>query len=78
MLKRIKHNKNCKNPHKKGVTFNVQDRVVIQNALSGKWEDFGKIVGIRMSGQSFVIFTESTNKLIVRNRKFVKKFVGGQ
>ena len=71
MLRRLKHNSKTKNSHRKDITFNIKDKIIIQNPLSGKWEDFGQILGTRKSGRSFVILKDN-GRVVVRNRKFIK------
>ena len=71
MIRRLVHNKRTKKPHKGGVIFNKNDKIILQNPLTLKWEDFGQIVSARKSGRSFVVLKDN-GRVVVRNRKFIK------
>ena len=51
--------------------FHKDDKVILQNPLTLRWEDFGQIVGTRKSGRSFVVLKDN-GRVVVRNRKFLK------
>jgi len=50
----------------------VNDRVRIQNPTSKAWDDFGTITEVRPSKRSYSIWSDNKNKLINRNRIFLR------
>ena len=51
--------------------LNVQDKVLIQNPNSGRWDCKGVINAIRESGRSFIV-QDSYGKEFLRNRKMLR------
>ena len=49
----------------------ANQRVAIQNMVSGEWDEHGTVQGICDSGQSYSILRDSGGKTIRRNRRFI-------
>ena len=75
LIRRNLHNKKARNPHKKDVEFNLNDKVMVQCDKSLKWDVRGVIVSKNESGQSFGVLKEDTDWVIIRNKKFLKKII---
>ena len=75
LIRRNLHNKKTRNPHKKNVEFNLNDKVIVQCDKSLKWDIRGVIVSKSESGLSFGVLKDDTQRVIMRNRKFIKKIV---
>ena len=49
----------------------VNQRILLQDPISKKWENKGKVTGIRSNGRSYEIILDSGRKFI-RNRSFLR------
>ena len=55
----------------------TNDKVLLQDPISKRWDSYGYIIAVRDSGRSYVVHDELKDKQVLRNRKHLRPHSGG-